>query len=246
MQLTTDPGVFPPSPPPSTTDPTVIAAHDWAAFAAVQKMTNHWDRPGWTEHTRAYYWMLTLPEDAPLVGHMQQCQHALASLRFDDIAADGLHLTLGRIGLVEDVTAGHLDRLAAAAQGRAPERFTLRAIPLAASRGAIRYSVAPWTPLINLHQMLGAVGAESGLPFRKPSALLRPHIGLAYANRPLPADQVRAALRPLRDLDTVGVPFQQLHLVELRREGRAYRWRTVHSVNLTPAQGNSPLHGQPA
>ncbi|WP_329394477.1 2'-5' RNA ligase family protein [Streptomyces melanogenes] len=234
MQLTVDSRAFPPSPPQSTTDPAVIAAHDWAAFDAVEKMVDHWERPGWSRDTRAYYWMLTIPEESLLAGHMRQCQQALAPFGFDNIDPDGLHLTLGRIGLVEEVSGDRLDQLAAAAQQTVPERFTLQAIPLTASRGAIRYSVAPWTPILDLYQMLHEVGAHHGLPFRKPAAVFRPHIGIAYSNRALPADGIRAALRPLRELDPVDLAVEQVHLVELRREERAYRWSVARTLHFMP------------
>ncbi|GAA3834480.1 hypothetical protein GCM10022403_079130 [Streptomyces coacervatus] len=232
MQLTADPGAFPPSPPPSTTDATLIAEHDWAAFDAVEEMKDHWERPGWTSSTRAYYWMLTFPDATPLINHAGQCQKELRHLAFDDIEPDGLHLTLGRIGRIDEIDFGYLDRLAAKAHERRPERFTLRAVPLTASRGAIRYSVAPWAPVIQLHAALSVAGAESGIPPRKPTSVLRPHLGIAYCNRPMSAEIVRDAIRPLRKLDAVDAPVRRVRLVELRREDRAYRWQVIHSVEL--------------
>ncbi|MEN8649093.1 2'-5' RNA ligase family protein [Streptomyces sp. 21So2-11] len=232
MQLTADPGAFPPTPPPDTSDASAIANHEWAAFGNVEEMANHWDRPGWTPSTRAYYWMLTFPDAFPLIDHARHCQKALRHLGFDDINEEGLHLTLGRIGHVGEIGSGQLDRLVAAAHKARPKAFTMRAVPLTASRGAIRYSVAPWPPVIQLHATLAAAGVESGLPPRKPTSILRPHLGLAYCNRPMPADIVRDAVRPLRSLDGVDVPVQRVQLVELRREGRAYRWHVIHSLEL--------------
>ncbi|MEU4054009.1 hypothetical protein AB0F09_33115 [Streptomyces olivaceus] len=54
IQLSTDPAAFPARPPADLSDPAVIAAHDQAAFDAVETMVDHWDRPGWTAQTRAY------------------------------------------------------------------------------------------------------------------------------------------------------------------------------------------------
>ncbi|WP_336113060.1 2'-5' RNA ligase family protein [Streptomyces sp. PTD9-10] len=232
MQLTTDPGAFPPTPPRSTTDARLIAEHDWAAFDAVEEMKDHWDRPGWTSSTRAYYWMLTFPDAAPLIEHARRCQKELRHLAFDDIDADGLHLTLGRIGRIDEIDPAHVDRLVAKAHERTPESFTLGAVPLTASRGAIRYSVAPWTPVIQMHEALSAAGTESGIPPRKPTSLLRPHLGIAYCNRPISADIVRDAIRPLREFDAVDALVQKVRLVELRREGQAYRWQVIHSLEL--------------
>ncbi|MGW2702330.1 2'-5' RNA ligase family protein [Streptomyces sp. NPDC001340] len=195
-------------------------------------MKDHWDRPGWTSSTRAYYWMLTFPDATPLIDHAGRCQKELRHLAFDDIDADGLHLTLGRIGRIDEIDPGHVDRLVAKAHERRPESFTLRAVPLTASRGAIRYSVAPWTPVIQMHEALSAAGTESGIPPRKPTSLFRPHLGIAYCNRPISADIVRDAIRPLREFDAVDALVQKVRLVELRREGQAYRWQVIHSLEL--------------
>ncbi|SEC15730.1 2'-5' RNA ligase family protein [Streptomyces sp. 2314.4] len=232
MQLVADPGVFPPAPPSDLDHASVIAAHDWAAFDQVEEMNNHWDRPGWAGNTRAYYWMLTFPGATALIDHARQCQSALSHLSLDSIDEDGLHVTLGRIGRVGEITERQLDVLAATASARVAEAFTLHAIPLTASRGAVRYSVAPWTPVLRLHASLAAVGTSLGLPMRQPTSILRPHLGIAYCNRPLSARAVRDAIRPLRDLDAAAASVQQVQLVELRREGHNYRWDVVHTLAL--------------
>ncbi|WP_226962453.1 hypothetical protein [Streptomyces sp. C8S0] len=101
--LHANPDVFPADPPRDPDDAAVIAEHDWAAFSQVTVMTNHWDRPGWTDETRAYYWLLTITDEA-FVAHAQQCQRAVRDLGFDEIDQRRFHLTLGRIGLVEEVS----------------------------------------------------------------------------------------------------------------------------------------------
>ncbi|MFJ1586661.1 hypothetical protein ACIOC1_25475 [Streptomyces sp. NPDC088197] len=57
----------PADPPPDLDSTASVAAHDWAAFTDVEVMTNHWDGPGWTEATRAYYWLVHFT-DAPDLG----------------------------------------------------------------------------------------------------------------------------------------------------------------------------------
>lgn len=232
MLLTHDTSAFPSAPPPDLDDPKAVAAHDWAAFDQVEEMSNHWDRRGWTPSTRAYYWMLTFPAESQLAEHAQHCQDKIRNLNFDFIGADGLHLTLGRIGTVEDVSPEHLDSLLAAVTAKPTDRFRLQAVPMTASRGAVRYSIAPWTPVLDLHAKLSSAGAECQLPFRKPTAVLRPHIGIAYCNRRTEARVVRDAIRPLREMDSINVPVDHLQLVEMRREDRAYRWRVIDRVNL--------------
>ncbi|MEU4951717.1 2'-5' RNA ligase family protein [Streptomyces lavendulae] len=234
MHLLSDPGTFPPTPPPSVSDLDAIAEHDWAAFDAVDEMINHWDRPGWSDSTRAYYWMITVPPEAPLVSQAQDCQQQLSHLGFDEIAEDGLHLTLARVGLVGEVNSGQLDHLVSTATESLPAAFSLVAVPLTASRGALRYSVGPWNPVLELHAALSLAGLQIGLPPRKPTGLLRPHIGIAYSNRRRSSDPVREALVPLRQMPPVSLTISDVHLVELRRERRAYQWRVVHTLPLRP------------
>ncbi|MET7713778.1 2'-5' RNA ligase family protein [Streptomyces sp. NPDC005407] len=232
MQLLADPTAFPPDPPSDPDDAPAIVAHDWEAFNAVEEMNNHWNRPGWANNTRAYYWMLTFPGARALIDQTRQCQGALSHLRLDNVDDDGLHVTLGRIARVGEASHEQLKGLAATAAKSMPDAFTFHAIPLTASRGAIRYSIAPWTTILTVHATLTAAGANSGLPMSKPTSILRPHLGIAYCNRSMPARIVRDAVQPLRDLEPVEVPVRHVQLVELRRENHAYRWNVVHSLAL--------------
>lgn len=74
--------------------------------------------------------------------------------------------------------------------------------------------------------------ASLGLAPRKPTALFRPHLSLAYNNRPRPAAPVIEAVTPLRGLAPVDLHVPDVQLVELRREDRAYRWNVVKSLPL--------------
>ncbi|MGP3948873.1 hypothetical protein [Streptomyces sp. 7N604] len=47
--LSADPAAFPTEPPADLHDPAAIAAHDWAAFSALEEITDHWSRPGWSD-----------------------------------------------------------------------------------------------------------------------------------------------------------------------------------------------------
>lgn len=102
--LSADPAAFPTEPPADTHDPAVTAAHDWAAFSALDEMTDHWARPGWSDGSRAYYWMLTFPDDQRLAALAGQCQEELAPLGLDPVPTDGLHITLARVGTPGVVT----------------------------------------------------------------------------------------------------------------------------------------------
>lgn len=230
--LSADPAAFPAEPPADTHDPAVTAAHDWAAFSALDEMTDHWARPGWSEGSRAYYWMVTFPDHQPLAGLARQCQEQLAPLGLDPVPADGLHITLARVGRPDAVLPDQLDSLARDAEGLVPCTFSVHAMPLAGSRGAVRLSLGPWEPLLRLHHALATAGSSAGLAPTKPTSAFRPHLSLAYNNRRRPAAPVVDAVSGLRVLSPVELCVAAVQLVELRREGRTYRWGVRKSVFL--------------
>ncbi|WP_107068974.1 2'-5' RNA ligase family protein [Streptomyces sp. 150FB] len=232
MPLSADPASFPVQPPADLNDPAMLVAHDQAAFDAVESMVDHWARPGWTPQTRVYYWMLTFPDHPELAALARQCQRDLAPLGLDPVPDNGLHITLARIGSPITLSPNSLDDLIGAATPLLPPAFRLQAVPLAGSRGAVRLSVAPWVPVVALHAALSDAMDASGLPPRKATAGFRPHLSVAYNNRPRPAAPVIETVTALRGCSPVELPIQEVQLVELRREGRVYRWDVVKSLPL--------------
>lgn len=230
--LSADPAAFPAEPPADTHDPAVTAAHDWAAFRALDEMTDHWARPGWPDGSRAYYWMLAFPDDQPLAALARHCQEELAPLGLDPVPTDGLHITLARVGRPGTVAPDQLDNLARDAEALLPSAFSVRAMPLAGSRGAVRLSLGPWEPLLRLHHALAKAGNSAGLAPKKPTSAFRPHLSLAYNNRQRPAAPVVDAVSRLRVLPAVELAVAAVQLVELRREVRTYRWDVRRSVLL--------------
>ncbi|GAQ57464.1 2'-5' RNA ligase family protein [Streptomyces acidiscabies] len=230
--LSTDPAAFPAEPPADPLDPAAIAAHDWAAFSTLDELTDHWSRPGWTDGSRAYYWMLTFPDDRRLAALAGHCQEELAPLGLDPVPLDGLHITLARVGPPGDVTSGQLNNLARDTESLLPTAFSVRAMPLAGSRGAVRLSLGPWEPLLRLHQALVEAGRGIGLASEKPTSAFRPHLSLAYNNRRRPAAPVVKTVSRLRVLPAVELSVPAVQLVELRREGRTYRWEVRKNVPL--------------
>ncbi|MGC9539994.1 2'-5' RNA ligase family protein [Streptomyces sp. UG1] len=232
--LSVDPAAFPAEPPVDLDDLACIAAHDWAAFNELEDMTDHWSRPGWPDGARAYYWMLTFPDAPALADLAVTCQKELAPLGLDPVpAADGLHITLARVGGRDDVTSRQLSTLSRTTARELPDAFTLRAMPLAGSRGAVRFSVGPWGPLVRLHAALLHAGRSEGIPFKKPTAVFRPHLSIAYNNRRRPAAPVTAAVASLRSLPAVDIEIACVQLVELRRDDAVYRWNVLESLPLT-------------
>ena len=236
--LISHPDAFPATPPPDLDDPVVIAAHEWQAFDELVQMQDHWQRPGWTAETRAYYWLITFPDDHAFVAHALRSQALVRDLGvFDLIGAGDFHLTLGRIGRTDEVKDDQLKQLTKAVQAAAPHTFKLSALPLTGSRGALRYSVAPWTPVIALHQILVETAARCGLPPMKSTSRLRPHIGIGYCHTAGPAGPVHAAVKPLRLLPPTELLIDRIELVEMRRERASYKWRVIQTVRLPRALG---------
>ncbi|MGH3623368.1 MAG: 2'-5' RNA ligase family protein [Sciscionella sp.] len=228
---------FPADLPPDLDDPTAIQQHDWAAFRSLGYLENHWDRPGWTPGRRSYHWMLSF-HDSDEVQHLaQQCQAQLAFPALDLVPLDAVHLTLGRIGFTDDVDSTAVHEVVSAATWRCQQlaAFDLVIGPVAGSSGAIRFSVAPWSPLMALHRALsGAAQAVLGQRSAMDTASFRPHLSIAYANTTQPIPPLLPRLNSLRTLPTTTVTIASTLLVELRREGRAYRYQRVARIELRP------------
>ncbi|MER5600450.1 2'-5' RNA ligase family protein [Streptomyces sp. NPDC002265] len=127
--------------------------------------------------------MLTFPDDQRLATLARHCQQDLEPLGLDPVPTDGLHITLARVGKPDAVMPGQLNRLARDAEALLTSAFSVRAMPLAGSRGAVRLSLGPWEPLLRLHHALAKAGAGVGLAPKKPTSAFRPHLSLAYNNR---------------------------------------------------------------
>ncbi|MGW6145787.1 2'-5' RNA ligase family protein [Streptomyces sp. NPDC055140] len=230
--LIDDSRAFPATPPSDLDDPQKITSNDWDAFKSVHRMTSHWDRPGWAPGDKAYYWMLAFPEEQELISQARSYQQDLAGLGMDEVPHDGLHITMNRIGSCADVEPSTVDSLAQQADGTLGGAFDIRAEPMAGSRGAIRFSVTPWTPLVELHTTLYRAGQRAGVEGGRPSSLFRPHLGILYNNRERPAAPVIDAVAVLRHRPVTALPVVHVELVELRQEDRTYRWQVLHKLTL--------------
>lgn len=242
-ELAVDTRAFPCAPPADLDDFRVIVEHDWRAFQAVDRMKNHWDRPGWSERQQAYYWMLTFADATALVQRTEQCQGALEHLSMDLVPADGLHVTMPRIGSTKQVSQPQLEHLISLAEHLSVREFRVLAHPLAGSRGAVRFSLTPWRPLVSLHAALSALGAQAGVPGGKPTSTFRPHLGVAYNNAERPAAPVVDVVSQLRSLPPVALDVSSVDLVKLRRQGRTYRWETIRTLPLRPSGLASAVQG---
>ncbi|MFE2726322.1 2'-5' RNA ligase family protein [Kitasatospora sp. NPDC059327] len=230
--LLTDSRAFPAEPPADLDSPEAITAHDQSVFDATETMKNHWDRAGWSSERRALYWFLTFPDDSALIGAARACQDGLDGLGLDLVPADGLHVTLARIGESADTSPELLAELVRRVGQHGLKRFEIAAHPLAGSQGAVRFTLAPWRPLVELHAALAVCGREAGLPGGRRTSSFRPHLSIAYNPSVRPAQPVIDQVSRLREIPPVPLEITGVDLVELRRETREYRWEVLHRLEL--------------
>jgi 2'-5' RNA ligase len=216
-------------------DPVAIRENDWRAFCRIEALENHWDRPYWLPNRRCYHWFITFERSSALAELSRRCQDQLAQLRLSLVPADGLHLTVARLGFTDQISAHEAQTVANAAREACTAFPAMRLAigPPAGSPGSIRFSVAPWEGLVDLHGRLRRAAASvlEGWP-SEGNRLFRPHVSFAYSNRMEPAAPTIDAVASLRSTPPVGIMIRSVQLVILRRAGRGYRWDTVVSLNL--------------
>ncbi|WP_083883768.1 2'-5' RNA ligase family protein [Nocardia higoensis] len=217
---------FPALPPASTSDAAAIRDNDWTAFRQLERVDDHWTLKSWTPGQSGFYWYLTF-DDTQLVELAVRCQKELTGDGIDFVPPDGLHLTLLKAGRSVDLSEAQLSTIVETARRRLTtiSPFDLDVGPLTGSRSALRFSVTPWSDLLELHRALREATATS----RPHGALsettrFRPHLGIGYINTPQSAMQLIDEVATLRDLPPVTVSVTEVRLVQLRREDRRYRW----------------------
>ncbi|MFC8047465.1 2'-5' RNA ligase family protein [Nocardia sp. NPDC057353] len=217
---------FPPLSPSSTSDAEAVRGNDWAAFRRLEQLVDHWTLKRWTPGQTGFYWYLTF-DDSSLVELATHCQKELARPGIDPVPLDGLHLTLLGIGRSDTVSDEQLSTVTVAARSRlrSVPPFCLDIGPLTGSRSALRFSVTPWDDLLALHGVLreATTSVRSSAEIAETSQF-RPHVGIGYLNTPQQADRLIEDVEPLRHLSPVTVSVAEVRLVQLRRDGRSYRW----------------------
>jgi 2'-5' RNA ligase len=208
---------------------------EWSDYLAVGTMRSHWDRP-WPAGERAYYWYLTFGHVPAVVDLAMQVWDAIARPELDRVPPTDLHMTLQRVATVGEITDDELtavrDRTRKLCAGLAPFQLTIG--PVTGSAGAIRFTVRPWAPIVELRRQLRAaltdvLGADR---VASPEGDFRPHIGVAYANAALPVDQLAAPMTDLRQLPPATAVVDRIQLVDLGRTDHAYAIQPAGSLSL--------------
>ncbi|MER7454334.1 2'-5' RNA ligase family protein [Nocardia beijingensis] len=222
---------FPLLPPASTSDAAAIRSNDWTAFRQLGDLHDHWTLKSWAPGQSSYYWYLTF-DDPALTDLAERCQKTLAHDGIDLVPLDTLHMTILGVGKVGEVSREQLAGIPDAARARLADiaPFEVEVGPLTGSASALRFSVAPWHNLLSLHHALRVATAAHRPRSRLTETTdFRPHVGIGYLNQPRDSAALITEVAALRDLPPVTVRVSKVNLVELRRDGRRYRW-TDHAV----------------
>lgn len=208
---------------------------DWLAFAALDRMTNHWHRPGWRPGRSAYHWYLSFRDEPAVHALARECRPAVAGAYFDPVRPADLHMTVERVGFTNEIGPAELESVARIARSRLADvaALDLTIGPLAGSSGALSFSAAPKERLADLrHTLLSATQSAGFATDVLASYPFRPHVGIGYCNRTIDARPIIDRVRRLRALPPVSVHVREVVLVELTRHERAYSWTVTHRLPL--------------
>jgi 2'-5' RNA ligase len=226
-------------------DGDAYVAEDWHRYRMLKHLVNHWDRPGWRDGTRSYHWLLSFDNAPALRALAARCQAELRVFpTLDLVPLDSLHITVQRAGFTNELSLSQATAIAGAARERCAQLTprTLRIGPLAGSPGAVRFSAGPHKAVAEVRSAVQAAIAEIRGSHALSSAEdvpFIPHVSIAYSNAETPARPVIDRVATLRDLDAVTTPVTKVDLVELRREGRRYRWERIVAVGIGRGQGGA-------
>lgn len=220
------------SDPAGTAGAGPAAAGPAERFGQLDRLHNHWSRPG---GRGSWQWYLTFEDCPELRALAARCQAAVAFPYYDLIPLDGLHLTLGRIAGVDEITAGQVAEVAAAAARacRALTPFDISIGRLGGTAGALGFAVDPAAQLRRLRGTLYEATRSVVPDVRPPGPEFAPHVSIAYCNTDgIPAAQVIATVETLRALPPVTATVRAAVIVRLERHARAYVWQPVGRTPL--------------
>ncbi|HSV67831.1 MAG TPA: 2'-5' RNA ligase family protein [Mycobacteriales bacterium] len=208
---------------PNLTDATTVRDHWW------------W-RPGWHLGQRGYTWHLTFTDEHDLARLARQYHQALANApQVDPVPVRWLHLTMQNVGFVDDVTPAELEQITDAAREQLadvpPFTMTFHRPVLLPEAVALVPDPAEY-----VHQLRGTLrhaiakvrGAER-VP--DPDNGYRAHLSVGYINADGPAEPLLHVLRNTTTTPAT-VTVHAASLIELNRDQKVYRWRTVAQVPL--------------
>src|SRR5580658_3168253 len=126
-----------------------------AGFRSIRSLRDHWSRPAGPP---AYYWYLTFENTPELRALASEYQDSAAYPYYDRTPLRDLHLTLGRIASVHDVTPDQISAIESAALEACKDTpcFDVSAGGLGGTPGAIGLNICPVQPVRELRDILHA------------------------------------------------------------------------------------------
>lgn len=215
---------------------------DWNRYQALDRLANHWDRPGWSPGRRSYHWILRFDQYPSVRRLTAYCQTALQHIpTLDMVPMPSLHVTLQRVAYTDEIQPSVVDAITAIAarQYALIPPATITVGPLAGSTGAVRFSTGPHAPIVAIREIARtAIGTVGRGPLAERTTAFVPHVSIAYNNSPRPAAAIIEQVASLRHANVAVVEVRSVELVELRREERAYAFNVIHSF---PLQAGAPI-----
>lgn len=202
---------------------------EWREFEQRGELNNHWDRRDWWPGREGYYWMIRFDRDKNVAHLAATCQKYLDTPAVDHVSRESLHMTLARVGFVDQMEAASAHDVASEVKTGLCNvtKFDLRIGPLAGSGGALRLVATPPLPMVTIRKsLLLAIGADEVTEFR-------PHVSVAYVNSRTPAEDLIRRARVARDNTQPAIAeIGTVELVVLRRDQRSYHIETIESIPL--------------
>lgn len=202
---------------------------------ADQTRSHWWWRPGWGPETRYLTFHLTFGEDPAVAAAARRYEALLESTAgVEPIPVPWLHLTMTGIGHASDVSAETLvalservlnasERVLGDGDGDGDELLVLDTFFLGLEAAMLTGRTPDWLAALKREQervveeLLG--GPREWAPFH-------PHVSLGYYTGEVDQKALATAAREVGIADVV-VTRPTLSLLELRREGQLYTWRTL-------------------
>jgi 2'-5' RNA ligase len=202
-------------------------------FRSIRLLRNHWARPAGRP---SFYWYLTFDHSPGLRSLARKCQEAIAFPYYDLTDPSSLHMTLDRIAFQDTIQAAQLHDIEAAAmracQSIPPFEITFSLVT--GTPGAIGFTATPAQSLQVLRDALrtATLSAYPGAPVKEHA--FHPHVAIAYANAPVSAADVVAAVEDLNvTAPRIGVTISEAQLVLLEQRQHAYTWNAISRIPLT-------------
>ncbi len=136
----------------------------------------------------------------------------------------------------EELTSAQLEKVEIRARDWAIDlhQFRVALGPPVLRPNGVSLSVTPWDEIRDLRYGLwqGARNVLGYQPWLRERIPFRPHVPIAYATGPMPADVVRERLAPLADHKPVLLRVRRVTLARLTRHRGQAHWHSVCDMAL--------------